>query len=393
MGKNRITDYIYKQSFIDWVLKTNAKNDAFWKNYIKNNPSEKNAILQAKKLIRAIQAKDLAPDPVVKEDVWKNISKHLDRNPNKRNFWDLRALAAAVVILVIIGAGILYRFISNEPSAIDYQSIARTEALGNRVKLVLADKTERFLNSKSPKLKYNKEGSIFIDSLSTIQQAKGNSSDDLSELNQLVVPKGKRSTLTLADGTQVFLNSGSRVIYPVQFKKDYREIYVEGEAFLNVSHNKNWPFYVVTNELKVKVLGTEFNVRSYPDDTHSSVVLINGSVQTVIGSEKFLLKENELLLLDKKSGKTDLKAINVLEYTGWKDGWLYCNEEKIESIARKLSRYYDVNIEFRSEAAKQATIIGKLDLKTECKKVLEVVSFTASVHVEETNGSFIISEK
>lgn len=393
MKKNRITEYIYEQSFIDWVLNPNAKNDTFWSDYIKNNPSERDAIFRAKKLILKLQAQNLAPSSEIKESIWMNINKHVDRYPFKKKKIDWRLVAAAVALLVLIVSGILYKFITSEQNIVDYKSIAKIETSKNQVKLVLADNTEKFLNSTSPKIEYDEKGAVIVDSLITIRQVNQNPDSNTSGLNQLVVPKGKRSTLTLGDGTTVHLNSGSRVIYPVHFKKEYREIYIEGEAFLIVSHNEKSPFYVVANELKVRVLGTEFNVRSYPDDNNSSVVLVNGSVQTIIRSEKFLLKENELLLLDRKSGEVNRKEIDVLEYIGWKDGWLYCNEEGIESVTRKLSRYYDVNIEFASEAAKRATIIGKLDLKSECRNVMDVVAYTASVHVEEKNGSFIISEK
>jgi ferric-dicitrate binding protein FerR (iron transport regulator) len=211
--------------------------------------------------------------------------------------------------------------------------------------------------------------------------------------NQLIVPYGKRSSLILSDGTIVYLNSGSRVVYPVVFQKEKREIYIEGEAYLKVVHNAKCPFYVTTDHLKVRVLGTEFNIKSYPDENKSSVVLVTGSVQTLINSKKILMKESERLTLNNISGKTSQEKTNVLEYISWKDGWLYCNNERIESIATKLSRYYNVDIQFKDQNAKMLTMTGKLDLKSEWREVLDIICFTAPVRYEETNEKIIISSK
>lgn len=103
--------------------------------------------------------------------------------------------------------------------------------------------------------------------------------DDIKEeYNQIIVPKGKRSQIVLADNSKIWINSGSKVIYPRAFEGKYREIYVEGEVYLNVTHDTSKPFIVNTSGFEVRVLGTSFNISAYKNQEKAAVVLVEGSV-------------------------------------------------------------------------------------------------------------------
>ena len=271
--------------------------------------------------------------------------------------------------------------------------MAKTKPEGNEVKLILSDNSEKRIATEDPAIKYNQNGDILVDSVTLSNKISNSNKSNKESFNQLIVPKGKRSSLTFADGTRLYLNSGSQVIYPVTFNKKLREIYISGEAYLEVTHDAGWPFIVKTDHLDVKVLGTEFNIKSYPDETNSSIVLVKGSVQAIVNSQKIRMTESELFTLDNASEKTSLGKTNVLEYVSWKDGWMYCTNERIENIARKLSRYYDVNIQFIDDKVKDITLTGKLDLKTECREILNVISFIAPIDYKITDGNIILSTK
>ena len=150
-------------------------------------------------------------------------------------------------------------------------------------------------DSKEVELKYSKEGKIETKAGKQIQteDLKGNS--EAEEMNQLVVPRGKRSSVELADGSKLWLNSGSRAIYPVVFSKKNREIFIEGEGYLEVSHDASRPFYVVTDAVKVKVLGTKFNISAYKEDNQVSVVLVEGSVEASVGLQKVVMKPDQIM--------------------------------------------------------------------------------------------------
>ena len=118
----------------------------------------------------------------------------------------------------------------------------------------------------------------------------------------MIIPKGKRTRLTLADGTHLWANSGTRVVYPSHFEKNHREIYVEGEVYLDVFRNEDAPFIVRTKDFQIQVLGTSFNVSAYPSEGVSSVVLVEGSVN-VKNQQKEQVKLAPGQLVDIQTGR------------------------------------------------------------------------------------------
>lgn len=376
--KNRISELIYDEKFIQWVLHPDRSSNLYWENFIKENPARKSEIHEAKFIIKSLNKKERGLDDTSVKDMWdiihrKRVLLHRKTSPFAR--W---AVAASVLVLIGTAAGIFYQQHAKDKT-IDYRLIAKIEPQGNEVRLILSDKSEKSFSSDDPTFKYNKSGEIEVDTIKLVAGQNKVKKADQESLNQLVVPMGKRSSLTLSDGTKLWLNSGSRVIYPVAFGKKEREIFIEGEAYLDVAHNPEKPFYVVTNHMKVRVLGTEFNVNAYPDEVSTNIVLVKGNIQAEIESRKIPMQENQLLTFKNSSKETLLKKINVLEYVSWRDGWMYCNNEKLGSVASKLGRYYNKSIRFDNQSVMDLTISGKLDLKSKCEEVFDVISFIAPV--------------
>lgn len=393
IAENKFQGFIDNQFFVDWVKNPTVESDQYWKKYIADHPSEKELIYQAKYVLAKFQTEKKRPKDDDERNVWLNIQAKI-LNPSPKNRYINTWLAAASIILIIgISAGVLFRIIENRDASVNYTSMVITEPAGNEVKLILSNNSEKRFTKEDPAIKYNKNGEILVDSVTLANEIFTANKPDKEAFNQLVVPKGKRSSLTFSDGTRLYLNSGSQVVYPVTFNKKLREIYIRGEAYLEVAHYVAWPFIVKTDHLDVKVLGTEFDIKSYPEEANSSVVLVNGSVQAIVNSQKLLMKQNELLTLDHVTEKTSLEKTNVLEYISWKDGWMYCTNERIDNIASKLSRYYDVQIQFNDEKVKDITLTGKLDLKTECQEILNVISFIAPVDYKIIDGNIILSSK
>lgn len=139
-----------------------------------------------------------------------------------------------------------------------------------------------------------------------------------NEMHQIMVPNGKRADITFSDGTRIYINSGSKVIYPDIFEERKREILVEGEVYLDVAKRKDCPFVVKTREFDIRVLGTSFNVCAYREDEAASVVLVRGSVEvTTENKSKVRLAPNQLV--DIKGNKTQVRKVDVSEYISWKD--------------------------------------------------------------------------
>ncbi len=390
--QNKFQDFVDDQFFVDWVKNPTAESDQYWKQYIAGHPSEKESIDQAKYILAKFQTEKKRPKEDDVRNVWLNIQSRILNPPRKIRYIN-RWLAAASIALIIGIGTVIFSIIENRETSVNYTSMTMMEPEGNEVKLIFSDNSEKRFATKDPSIRYNQNGEIQVDSVTFNNETSSPNKPDKEAFNQLLVPKGKRSSLTFSDGTRLYLNSGSQVIYPVTFNKKSREIYISGEAYLDVAHDAGWPFIVKTDHLDVKVLGTEFNIKSYPDETNSTIVLVKGSVQAIVKSQKIVMKESELFTLDNATEKSSLGKANVLEYVSWKDGWMYCTNERIDNIARKLSRYYDVNIQFNDDKVKDMTLTGKLDLKTECREVFDVISFIAPVDYKIIDGNIILSAK
>jgi hypothetical protein len=222
--------------------------------------------------------------------------------------------------------------------------------------------------------------------------------------NEITVPLGAKSQVALSDGTKVWLNAGSKLKYPAEFSGDSREVYLEGEAFFDVTHIKHKIFIVKTSSLNVKVYGTQFNVKSYPEENVIQTTLIRGSVEIEkAGKSKqtVLLKPNQTATFYKKeidtvhvaSKQTKKLQENSTEITpdiyitsksnnqpiiSWKDPkWVIIGEE-LGNLSVKLERRYNVRIVFEDESLKKYKFTGNLMNET-FEQVLKIIQLSAPV--------------
>ncbi|MDR0835946.1 MAG: FecR domain-containing protein [Tannerella sp.] len=173
----------------------------------------------------------------------------------------------------------------------------------------------------------------------------------LSLLNTLHVPAGQRVSLTLQDGTVVWLNAQTTLTYPTSFSGNERRVAIEGEAFFEVAKDAKKPFIVTSGEMDMKVLGTIFNVYNYPHEKMSRISLVEGSLQVSMSgndSESLILKPNEEVTV--RDGRMDVAPIPNPDYFLWKDGIYVFEDETLENIMKSLELYYDVMIEVKDPA-------------------------------------------
>jgi len=200
---------------------------------------------------------------------------------------------------------------------------------------------------------------------------------------EIDVTYGQTNHLILFDGTEVWLNSGTKFRYPNHFNSDERKVYVEGEAFFKVSPNKKLPFKVQTGQMEVEVLGTSFNVSAYPDDSIQSIVLVEGSVRinNAKGDEIGRLRPGQMAL---QAQHRDIRVQNVStsEYTKWKDGVLHFREEKMEDLAKKLERWYNVEITFENEKLKGYLVTGTILRNKPIDQITEIIEMISPVKFE-----------
>lgn len=207
--------------------------------------------------------------------------------------------------------------------------------------------------------------------------------DGFSEM-VVEAPLGSRTKLTLPDGTLVWLNAGSRMAYSQGFGVEDRKVELTGEGYFEVKRNEEVPFVVKTNSLQVRVLGTKFNFRDYPDDAEAIVSLSEGKValSNLLKREKeAFLSPNERVVLDKKNGRMHVESSVVSNALQWTNGYLFFDEELLTDVAKELERSYNVKIQIASDSLKSFRFYGNFVRREQSiQEVLDVLSATRKIH-------------
>lgn len=231
---------------------------------------------------------------------------------------------------------------------------------------------------------------IFIVGFFSYWQGGVDVKDSFSKIS-VEAPLGSKTKLYLPDGTLVWLNAGSRMVYSQGFGVDNREVELEGEAYFEVQKNEKIPFKVQTKELELQVLGTIFNFRDYPDDHEVVVSLLEGKVRL----NNLLQEEQETILfpssravLDKTTGLMRVEAVMTSNTTQWKEGYLSFNEELLPDIARKLERCYNVTIFIAQDSLKTFRFYGNFVYQEQTiEEVLDALASTNKIRykIEKRN--------
>lgn len=220
-----------------------------------------------------------------------------------------------------------------------------------------------------------------------------NSADEVSLYQTLYVPSGQRAELILPDSTKVWLNAQSKLVYPVTFQKDNREVKLDGEAYFEVKRNEKSPFIVKTGSIDIKVLGTEFNVSSYSESSNFEVSLLKGAVELVSKSfsSTYKMKPGEQVRF--MSGKYVSSQINDMDYFKWKEGLLCFTNLPIEEMIKKLCLYYDVRIDVAELPFLKDPYSGKFRAKDGVEHVLKVLQLEHKFSYKVDNELNLITIK
>lgn len=253
--------------------------------------------------------------------------------------------------------------------------------LENGTKMALGDGIEEeIVSGQGARLKIDSTGLVY----------KTGVAKDTLKINKLFVPRKGEYNLTLSDGTRVFLNSDSRLVYPVAFGKDRREVVLQGEGYFDVAKDSTRPFFVKTDDLSVRVLGTAFNLKCYPGDTRVEATLVRGCVEVLDGNVEMLLSPGEQARFNRESGEMDKLQVNTALYTSWKDGLFIFERERLEDILTVLSRWYDVVIFYQRADVKDELFTGDLKKYDDIKEHLKMLEMTTDVKFEIHENTIIV---
>lgn len=209
----------------------------------------------------------------------------------------------------------------------------------------------------------------------------------------LYVPAGQRAELILPDSTHVWLNARSKLVYPISFGKDIRQVELNGEAYFDVIHNEKQPFVVKTPQMDIQVLGTEFNVTAYSSSSDFEVALLRGCIELSSPrlSSNYRMKEKEHIRL--QNNKLISKDISDYDYFRWKEGLICFNNESVATIIEKLKLYYDIDIEVYNQKFINSRYTGKFRIKDGIEQVLRVLQIEHKFTYTKNNDLNLITIK
>jgi ferric-dicitrate binding protein FerR (iron transport regulator) len=341
-------DMILNESFREYVEDKNPESVKIWNEWIAAHPDEKQEIEKAVIVLKTLLRNQKPDVPIDKNESLSKLMKLINAEQAEtiktvRNFNSIWFKIAAVSLLVV-GLTSLWNVFHN--------------------RIV-----------KNPDIAYN----------------------------EIIVPLGEKAQIVLSDGSHVWINSASKLRYPVQFGEASREVTLEGEAFFDVTKKNGKTFVVNTHDVKVNVLGTAFNVRCYPGDSKTQTTVVRGQVKVedILGTRKaIIIKPNEMATLTEKvpEGKETsqissftVNKVDPANLVSWKDQMLVFAGESFEDLAIKMERWYNVRIKIDNEELKSERFSGKFVHNETVYQVLEAIKITTPITFMVEKDTIIIS--
>lgn len=302
----------------------------------------------------------------------------------------IKQIAAILLIPLIAGSVFLFMVEKKEISPLATDIIPGKEC----AVLEMADgrKVELGLGKNLGQLQL--EGTVVTNDSNRLAYKQNHSGNPSTlEYNTIIIPRGGEYQLILSDGSRVWLNSDTRLRYPVSFIGEKREVYLEGEAYFEVSHSDK-PFEVHGGGQCVRVLGTSFNVMAYGDESKVQTTLVSGSVRVVLdqSDKTVLLTPGHQAEMDKNSGKITMREVNVENYIGWKDKLFMFDEEDMVTIMNKLARWYDVDIIIETPELKEKVFYGVIRKYENISTILDMLKKTQNIDYLIEGKKIVIKE-
>lgn len=303
-------------------------------------------------------------------------------------------IAAAAVLVFALMTGIWFYETNKVPEIVSFANSLDETKNDSTTRLVLNKDQEVHIESIESEIRYDKKGEkINIGSNQKVQQKL-----ELVKpiFNTVIVPYGKRAQVTLSEGTIVWLNSGSKLVYPAIFSTNKREVFLDGEAIFDVTKNPDKPFVVKSHQFDIEVVGTVFNVSAYSDDKYSNAVLQEGAIKlshkskAYLPSEKQIMEPGQMAVFDPDDEKFRLRNVNPTDYLSWRNGYYIFKSERLGNILKKLSRYYNVEILLKDRTLFYETFSGSLDLKGNPEEVLNIIQQTTPFKFRKEDGESLI---
>ena len=362
-----------QREFDEWV-KERENNKVFADKLLDPNRYEEN-----RRALRKFQAKE----------VWNKIDARLGEPTKKIPLWK-NVVRYAAVVLVLLSVGVYFwldRSGVKEITPVMYQISAGTTG----ARLILGDGSTVDISKDRTIELEEADGTTIVTDSAGIDYSAITAKDTAEIRNIVQTLTGMEYTLTLSDGTKVFLNAETKLKFPTIFKGDQRVVELEGEAYFEVRKDEAHPFIVKTVSMNVRVLGTSFNVRSYVNEHDVTATLVEGKVAVSDGEVEKMLVPGEQAVYIKETGKMEVKEVDVSLYTAWHSGKFIFRNETLEDMMIYLSRWYGFKYRFIDDQAKRVQLGARLDRYDNMNPIVEMLRKTGLVNVTQVDDMLYIS--
>ena len=379
--------------FFKWIFHPSPEIIDYWEHYLELHREDANMILEFKEqIIKYLKHEEKILSDFEKKALAKRIILNIEKTGRKKSHThfirSFMRYAATALIFFAIGGSLVYLYMEGRQPQIIIDNTVLPARVHDPV-LIIGNREQIALNKGESQLDYSKEGELTLNREQTFQVEAEN---ETPEMNTLVIPYGNRSVITLADGSRVWLNAGSRLIYPSKFVDKTREVFLTGEAFFDVVKNEKQPFVVKTVDVKVQVLGTRFNISAYPEDYSVQTVVADGSVEIKkvsagLFDKAVRLSPGQLGYFNKNTQETEISEVDLDHYTLWTQGLFKFSNTDFSRIIKKLERYYNIRFQLDDPFKGTIQISGKLDVTKGRDEVFEYLSRLTGLEFLKINDS------
>ncbi len=301
---------------------------------------------------------------------------------------------AAVLLLPILVVGLWKLVYEVEQVPVVTSSVSQIQPGCSRAVLVLDDGRTVFLKEEEEGVISEDKGIMVTGERDRLvyTSSEGKNVDEI-RFNELEVPRGGEYKVRLADGTLVYLNSATRMKYPVKFDEKERKVYLSGEAYFEVTKDPKRPFLVEMEGVEVRVYGTSFNINTHQKG-NIQTVLVKGSigVKVLASGMESVITPGQMAEFKQGNAKVDVKDVNVAVYTDWKDGIFRFENQRLEDILTVLSNWYDVDVFYQTVSVKELHFSGYMERYKDVSVILEAITLSTGVTFSVQGKTIIVSK-
>jgi len=341
-----------------------------------------------------------------KDRISAKMKRHIDRSTgyHSSNYRLLKRFAVAASIILVLGTAIYFLKPVPRMSAELNAFAGKVQPGGRKAYLTLANGKRLLLNDLAIGLIANEtgnqihktaDGQLIYEACETCHPSEGVIAEGF---NTIETPRGGQYQVHLPDGTRVWLNAGSVFKYPVNFAESNRSVELSGEAYFEVAKDRKRPFLVKNQLQQVEVIGTHFNVNSYPNELSVKTTLLEGVVKIVnlsspnrLTGDEVIIKPGEQSVLS--NHKLRVSKVDPEDAIGWKQGLFVFDEDPLVEVMNKISRWYDVDISFKDPSLGATRFSGSISRNLTLNKALDKLGLTGGLKFDLVQRTIIVSER